>query len=332
MATIYSESDIDPGIVQGRTVAVIGYGNQGRAQALNLRDRRVTVAVGQRKSGAGWESAVEDGFAPVPIADAAKLGGIVMLTLPDESMADIYDEHVAPAMRPGKTLLVCHGYALHFGLLKPRDDIDVALAAPKGSGATLRKEVSEGRSLTGLVAVHQDETGSAHATALSYLLAIGCGKTVIETTVEEECVTDLFGEQAVLCGGIPELIKAAFEVLVEAGYSPQSAYIECLHEAKLITDLLYQRGLSGMREATSDTAEWGGYQAGTRLIDETVRERMRAVLQEIRSGRFATGWNEESSSGKKELLRLRNEESRHPVEDVGRKLRKLMPDVDDAGR
>ena len=332
MATIYSEADIDPGIVQGRTVAVIGYGNQGRAQALNLRDSGVAVRVGQRTGGPGWDSSTADGLAPVTIADAAELGEIVMLTLPDESMADIYEEHVAPAMKPGKTLLVCHGYALHFGFLKPRGDMDVALAAPKGSGATLRKEVSEGRSLTGLVAVHQDATGSAQATALSYLSAIGCGTTVIGTTVEEECVTDLFGEQAVLCGGIPELIKAAYEVLVEAGYSPESAYIECLHEAKLITDLLYERGLSGMREAISDTAEWGGYQAGTLLIDETVRERMRAVLQEIRSGRFAAGWNEESGSGKKELLRLRDEESKHAVEDVGRKLRKLMPDVDDPGR
>lgn len=328
MATIYSESDIDPGIVQGRTVAVIGYGNQGRAQALNLRDRRVTVAVGQRKSGAGWKSALEDGFAPVPIADAAKLGGIVMLTLPDESMADIYDEHVALAMRPGKTLLVCHGYALHFGLLKPRDDIDVALAAPKGSGQTLRKEVSEGRSLAGLVAVFQDATGSALATALSYAWGIGCGKTVIGTTVEEECVSDLFGEQAVLCGGIPELIKAAYEVLVEAGYSPESAYIECLHEAKLITDLLYERGLSGMREAISDTAEWGGYQAGTRLIDESVRHRMRALLSDIRSGKFAEEWAAEYRAGKPRLRDLRTREAEHPIEKVGKRLRRRMPNMD----
>ena len=331
MATIYTKADIDPGIVQGRKVAVIGYGNQGRAQTLNLRDSGVKVVVGQRTGGPGWDSAMADGLAPVSMSDAADQGEIVMLALPDESMADIYDEHVAPAMKPGKTLLVCHGYALHFGFLKPRDDIDVALAAPKGSGATLRKEVSEGRSLTGLVAVHQDATGSAQATALSYLSAIGCGKTVIGTTVEEECVTDLFGEQAVLCGGIPDLIKAAYDTLVEAGYSPESAYIECLHEAKLITDLLYERGLSGMREAISDTAEWGGYQAGTRLIDETVRKRMSALLLDIRSGKFAKGWDQESSSGKKELLRLRHEESRHPVEDVGRRLRKLMPDVEDGG-
>ena len=329
MAKIYSKADIDPGIVQGRKVAVIGYGNQGRAQALNLRDSGVNLVVGQRTGGPGWDHATADGLAPVSLSEAADQGEIVMLTLPDESMANIYDEHVAPAMKPGKTLLVCHGYALHFGFLKPRNDIDVALAAPKGSGATLRKEVTEGRSLMGLVAVHQDATGSSRATALSYLSAIGCGKTVIGTTVEEECVTDLFGEQAVLCGGIPELIKAAYEVLVEAGYSPESAYIECMHEAKLITDLLYERGLSGMREAISDTAEWGGYQAGKRLIDKSVRQRMKELLKDIRDGKFAKEWDEESKTGKKRLHKLRHEESNHPVEEVGKKLRESMPNVDD---
>ena len=329
MPTIIPESDIDPGPIKGKTVAVIGYGNQGRAHSLNLRDRGIEVVVGQRRGGKGWEDAVSDGFKPTSLVEATSQADFVMLALPDESMAEVYEEQIARAMAPEKTLLVCHGFSIHFGFLKPREDIDVVLAAPKGSGASLRKEVSEGRSMAGLVAVHQDVSGQALETALSYTWGIGCHSTVIHTTFEEECVTDLFGEQAVLCGGIPELIKAAFETLVEAGYSPESAYLECLHEAKLITDLLYERGLSGMREAISDTAEWGGYHAGRRLIDESVKERMRDVLREIRSGKFAEEWVAESKGGKGKLHRLREEESRHAVEDVGQRLRKRMLKMDD---
>ncbi|MCH7905359.1 MAG: ketol-acid reductoisomerase [Armatimonadetes bacterium] len=329
MPTIIPESDIDPSLIKGKTVAIIGYGNQGRAHSLNLRDRGITVLVGQRRGGQGWKNAVSDGFEPTSLGEATSPADFVVLALPDESMAEVYEEQISKAMTPGKTLLVCHGFSIHFGFLKPRQDIDVVLAAPKGSGASLRKEVSEGRSMAGLVAVHQDVSGQALGIALSYTWGIGCHSTVIHTTFEEECVTDLFGEQAVLCGGIPELIKAAFDTLVEAGYSPESAYLECLHEAKLITDLLYERGLTGMREAISDTAEWGGYRAGKLLIDESVKERMRQVLGEIRSGKFAEEWVAESKTGKKRLHHMREEESRHAIEDVGRRLRERMLKMDD---
>ena len=250
---------------------------------------------------------------------------MLMMSLPDEAMADVYGAEIASAVRPGKTLMVCHGFAFHFGLIKPPAGVDVCLAAPKGSGASLRREYLAGRSLAGLVAVYQDATGSTLEMALSYAWGLGCARSVvIETTFAEECETDLFGEQAVLCGGIPELIKAAFEVLVEAGYSPESAYLECLHEAKLNMDLIYERGLTGMREAISDTAEWGGFRTGRRLVDEGVKARMREVLGKIRSGKFAGEWVEQAHSGKKELASMRDEEAKHPIEEVGKRLRPLV--------
>ena len=324
MPKFYFEADVDLRLIVSRRVAVLGYGNQGRAHALLLRERGVEVVVGARE-GRGCERAVTDGFAPVPIAEAAERAEVVMMALPDEAMADIYAASVESCMSPGKTLMVCHGLAFHFGLIAPPPGVDVCMAAPKGSGASLLAAHAEGHALAGLVAVHQDATGRALDMALSYAGALGCGRAVIiETTFQEECVTDLFGEQAVLCGGIPELIKAAFETLVEAGYSPESAYLECLHEAKLITDLLYARGLAGMREAISDTAEWGGYRTGQRLIDAGVRARMREVLRDIESGEFAREWVEEARNGKPGMLRLRQEEAQHAVEVVGRELRKKM--------
>ncbi len=324
MGRHFFETDIDSTVILSRRVAVLGYGNQGRAHARLLRDFGVDLVVGAR-TGKGFALAEVDGFTPVSLSDAARSCDVVMMCLPDESMAAIYSAEIASHMTPRKALMVCHGFSFHFGLIAAPAGVDVCLAAPKGSGESLLRAAAEGQSLAGLVAVFQDATGSALSLALGYACGLGCGRSVIiETTFKEECVTDLFGEQAVLCGGIPELIKAAFSVLVEAGYSPEAAYLECLHEAKLITDLLYERGLSGMRAAISDTAEWGGYVTGRLLIDDSVRARMRSVLAEIESGSFARGWVSESAGGKAELLRLREEEAGHPVEDVGRDLRDKM--------
>jgi ketol-acid reductoisomerase len=324
MATFYFDADIDPGPVLDRRVAVLGYGNQGRAHALLLREFGVQVTVGAR-TGKGFALAEADGFYPMPIADAAQEAEVLMMALPDEAMGAIYSAEVAPHVQPGMALMVCHGFAFHFGFIAPPPGVDVCLAAPKGSGASLLRARAAGGSLAGLVAVFQDATGGALELALAYACGLGCGRSVIiETTFKEECVTDLFGEQAVLCGGIPELIKAAFSVLVEAGYSPEAAYLECLHEAKLITDLLYERGLSGMRAAISDTAEWGGYQTGRRLISDSVRSEMKSVLAEIESGAFARGWVSESAGGKEEMLAMRAEEAHLAIEETGRELRTKM--------
>jgi ketol-acid reductoisomerase len=282
------------------------------------------VTVGAR-SGPGRDRASALGFDPVSIAEAAKTCNLLMMSLPDEHMADIYHAEIAPHVDGSKTLMVCHGFAFHFGFIAPPPGVDVCLAAPKGSGASMRREFESGRSLAGLVAVLQDATGSALQTALSYAWGMGCARTmVIETTFQEECVTDLFGEQAVLCGGIPELIKAAFHTLTAAGYPPEAAYLECLHEAKLITDLLYERGLAGMRKAISDTAEWGGYQAGSALIDEATQARLDHLLSRIESGEFAKEWVAEARQGKPNLKRLRNSEANDEIEAVGDQLRKLM--------
>jgi ketol-acid reductoisomerase len=324
MAKFWTEDEIDGDLILRRRVAVLGYGNQGRAHATVLRDYGAEVVVGAR-TGRGSALAESDGFEPLSLAAAAAECDVVMMALPDEAMADIYATEVEAEMAPGKALMVCHGFAFHFGLIEAPAGVDVCLAAPKGSGASLLAAHWDGRALAGLVAVHRDSSGHALDLALSYACGLGCGKAVIiETSFREECVTDLFGEQAVLCGGIPELIKAAFDVLVEAGYSPEAAYLECLHEAKLITDLLYQRGLAGMREAISDTAEWGGYQSGRELVDGSVRNRMRAVLERIESGEFSRGWVEEHRSGKKEMLAMREDEKGLEIERVGRELRRRM--------
>lgn len=324
MGKFHYEDDIDGDLVRSRRVAVLGYGNQGRAHATILRDYGVDVVVGAR-TGKGSALAEADGFEPLSIPAAASECDVVMMALPDEAMADIYRAEIAEFVTPGKALMVCHGFAFHFGLIAAPEGVDVCLAAPKGSGASLMAAHWDGRALAGLVAVYQDATGGALDLALSYACGLGCGKAVIiETTFQEECVTDLFGEQAVLCGGIPELVKAAFDTLVTAGYSPEAAYLECLHEAKLITDLLYERGLSGMRAAISDTAEWGGFQTGKALIDESVRKRMRDVLAKIESGEFAKGWVEEARAGKKALADLRAEERDLEIERVGQDLRRKM--------
>ena len=320
----YPEDMIQPELLTARRIGVIGYGNQGRAHCLNLRDQGITVTVGQRP-GTGYEQAVSDGFSPLPINEAVGCCDMLMLTLPDEHIPAIFESEIEPELNAGSSLLFCHGFAVHFGYLVPPTDVDVMLVAPKGAGAKLRSEYEAGRGLMGLVGVYQDRSGSALQDALAYGWGIGCARVgLMETTFKEECETDLFGEQAVLCGGIPELIKAGYETLVEAGYSPQAAYLETLHEAKLITDLLYAEGLTGMRKRISDTAEWGGYKTGFSIVDEEVRQRMKEALERIQSGEFAQGWMAEATTGKRQLLGHSKEEANSSIETVGRQIRKRL--------
>lgn len=318
--------DIDPSLIQSRKVAVIGYGNQGHAHALNLRDNGIEVRVANRKDGKGWQRAIQDGFEPLEMPEATAWADVVMLALADVPMRDIFSQHIEPNLRPGQTLLFAHGFNIVYNLIAPPSTINVALVSPKGAGYKLRQEYLAGSGLCSMVAVHQDVTGDAQALALSYAWGIGAvSGGSLQTTFREETETDLFGEQTVLCGGIPELIKAAFDTLVSAGYSPEAAFFECMHEAKLITDLLYKGGLKFMRESISDTAEWGGYQVGPKIIDDHAKATMAKALEEIQDGTFAKRWMLENESGQTNLLKIRNEEAQHPVEDVGNVLRAGMP-------
>ncbi|HRJ28066.1 MAG TPA: ketol-acid reductoisomerase [Fimbriimonadaceae bacterium] len=311
--------------IRGQTVAVLGYGNQGRAQALNLRDRGIKVLIGARPNGKSWSHAVADGFAPISIAEASAQSGVVMMTLPDVTMAGIFDAEIGPHLQEGSLLLVCHGFSVHFGFLQPPNHVDVGLVGPKGPGAGLRRKFQEGRSLPSLVAVHQDVSGEAWGRTISYAWGIGCADVLmLETTFREECETDLFGEQAVLCGGLPQLIQAGFETLVASGYDPDLAYFECLHEVQLITDLLVQRGMAGMREAISDTARWGGLEAGPEIIGEPARQAMQRTLARIRSGEFARNWVAEDAAGRPRLSRWQAEEAGTLLESVGSELRKSL--------
>jgi len=327
MAHFFSASDFDPGLIQSTKVGMLGYGNQGSAQALNLRDSGVSVLVGLYEGSRSAVKATEEGFEVVTVAEATQRSELLVFCLPDVPMAQIYRQSVAPYLRPGQSLAFAHGFNVHFSLIQPPADVNVMLISPKGAGYGVRSEYVRGAGVPALVGVQQDATGSALSLALSYAWGLGCARSVVVgTTFREETVSDLSGEQAVLCGGMIELIKAGFSTLVEAGYEPEAAYFECLHETKLIIDLLVARGLTGMREAISDTAEWGGYLTGKRLITETTRATMRDVLHEIEDGSFAKKWVEESSQGAPNLKRLRAEESGHLAEQVGRRLRPLMPD------
>ena len=322
MAKIYFDRDADLSVLQDKTVAIIGYGNQGHAQANNLRDSGVDVIIGNPEDSFA-QRARQDGFKVYSISEAAARGDIVHMLIPDEIQAKVYREHIAQHMKEGKTLCFSHGFNIHFKWILPPPDIDVIMIAPKAPGAMLRQMYLRGSGTPGILAVYQDASGHAKETALA--LAKGVGLTrigVVETTFKEEVETDLFGEQVVLVGGITELIKAAFETLVQAGYQPEVAYFECLNELKLIVDLIYERGLSGMFAAVSNTAKYGGFTRGPRIIDKHVREKMLEILKEVQDGTFAEEWRKETETGLLNLTRMREELSRHLIEEVGRQLRR----------
>ncbi len=326
--TIYREQDADLRALTDAHVAVIGYGNQGRAHAMNLRDCGIHVIVGQRP-GQSADRCRADGFEPQSVAEAVVRADLIVLTLPDESASTIYARQIAPAVHPGMTLGFVHGFNIRFGFIKPPGDVDVVMIAPKGPGTLLRSLFVEGKGLPALLAVHQDATGRARQTALAWAAGIGSTRAgVIETTFASETETDLFGEQVVLCGGLTALTKAAFETLVEAGYEPEFAYLECVHELKQIVDLLYERGLSGMRDRISNTAEYGDLTRGPRLIGDTVRQEMKRILEEIRSGAFAKEWIAEHRTGRSTFQRLHDADRNSSFEDAGRRVRSLMPWLD----
>ncbi|MFW6195543.1 MAG: ketol-acid reductoisomerase, partial [Chloroflexota bacterium] len=314
MANLFYDADIDTGPLRDKTIAVLGYGSQGHAHAQNLKDSGFNVIVGLYEGSKSWEKAESDGLEVFTVADAAKKADILMFCLPDMRIADVYKESVEPHMGPGKTLMFAHGFVIHYGMIQPPEDVDVSMIAPKAPGHRVRVVFERGLGVPCLVAVHQDASGQAKKLALAYGAGIGGGRAgILETTFKEETETDLFGEQAVLCGGVTSLIKAGFEVLTEAGYQPESAYFEVLHELKLIVDLIYARGLEGMRYSVSDTAEYGDYTRGPAVVDEHVKENMRKVLKQIQSGEFAREWIAENDEGLHRFKQLREDENHHPV-------------------
>jgi ketol-acid reductoisomerase len=323
---VYYDADTDRRRLATRTFAIIGYGSQGHAHALNLRDGGARVIVGLRPEGRSAEAARAAGLDVRTVADASAQADVVMLLVPDQDMRTIYEQGVAPALGPGKTLMFAHGFNIHYGEIVPPARVDVSMVAPKSPGHLVRSEYEAGRGVPALVAVHQDASGHALADALAYASGIGCTRAgVIETTFRDETETDLFGEQAVLCGGVTALVKAGFETLTAAGYRPELAYFECLHELKLIVDLMYRGGMQFMRYSISDTAEFGDYTRGPRVITEETREEMRRILEEIRNGSFAREWLAESRAGRPEFERLRQADREHEIERVGKVLRAMMP-------
>jgi ketol-acid reductoisomerase len=323
---VYYDADADIDVVRGRSVAVIGYGSQGHAHALNLRDSGVDVVVGLREGSASRARADAEGLAVTDPAGAAGRAEVVMVAVPDQQHADVYRDDIAPNLNEGDALLVAHGFSILYGEIEPPAGVDVAMVAPKSPGHLVRRTFAEGKGTPGLLAVYQDATGGAHPLALSYARAIGCTRAgVLETTFKEEVETDLFGEQVILCGGVTALIKASFETLVEAGYAPESAYFECLNELKLIVDLIYEGGLSWMRHSVSDTAEYGDFTRGPRIVTPETRAAMREILEEVQSGAFATEWITEYRAGAPNLAEFRARDRHHPVEEVGARLRSMMP-------
>jgi ketol-acid reductoisomerase len=329
MATIYYDSDSDLGLIQAKKVAIIGYGSQGHAHALNLKESGVEVVVGLREGSASRAEAEAAGLRTLSPEEAARWADTIMMLVPDQVMGVIYAESIEPQLDSGDTLLFAHGFNIHFGEIVPPEDVDVAMIAPKGPGHLVRRTYEQGSGVPCLLAVHQDASGNARALGLSYASAIGGGRAgILETTFKEETETDLFGEQVILCGGISELIKASFETLVEAGYQPESAYFETLHELKLIVDLLYEGGLSWMRYSVSDTAEYGDYTRGSRIVTDETRKAMKEALAEIQSGAFANEWMAQAREGAPFLYEQRARNRAHQIEDVGRELRQMMPFLD----
>jgi ketol-acid reductoisomerase len=328
MATLYYEKDADAGLIGNRKVAVIGYGSQGHAHALNLAESGVDVRVGLREGSSSRTKATEAGLRVLSVADAAAEADLIMILLPDTEQARVYQAEIAPHLEAGDALFFAHGFNIRFGLITPPADVDVAMVAPKGPGHLVRRTYTEGGGVPSLIAVSQDATGKAHDLALSYAHGIGGTRAgVLDTTFAEETETDLFGEQVVLCGGMTALVQAGFETLVEAGYQPESAYFECLHELKLIVDLMYEQGIAGMRYSISDTAEYGDLTRGPRVINQAVKDEMRAILDEIQDGRFAAEWVAENEAGRPDYERLKREGQEHQIEKVGAELREMMPFV-----
>jgi len=326
---IFYDKDADLSKLGGKTVAILGYGSQGHAHALNLKDSGVDVVVGLREGSASRAKAEEHGLEVLGVAEAAARGDVVMVLLPDERQGEVWREEIAAGIEPGNLLLFAHGFSIHFGEIEPPGGVDVGMVAPKGPGHLVRRQYEEGNGVPCLMAVHQDASGDAHATVLAYASAIGGGRAaVIETTFKDECETDLFGEQSVLCGGLTEMVQAGYETLVAAGYDPRLAYFECLHEVKLIADLMYEKGIQGMRYSISNTAEYGDMTRGKRVIGPESRAAMKEILAEIQSGQFAKEWIEENRSGGENFARMREEAKGKEIEVVGAELRSMMPWID----
>jgi ketol-acid reductoisomerase len=324
---VYYDRDADLNLIKGKKVAIIGYGSQGHAHALNLRDSGVKeVAVALRKGSASAKKAEAEKLPVREVADAAKWADVMMMLTPDELQQDIYRDHLHANMKQGSALMFAHGLNIHFNLIEPRADLDVLMIAPKGPGHTVRSEYARGAGVPCLLAIHKDASGNAHDLGLSYGSAIGGGRAgIIETSFREECETDLFGEQVVLCGGLVELMKAGYETLIEAGYAPEMAYFECVHEVKLIVDLIYEGGIANMNYSVSNTAEYGEYVSGPRVVNAATRAEMKKILDDIQSGRFARDWMLENRVNQTSFKAMRAKQAAHPIEEVGAKLRAMMP-------
>jgi ketol-acid reductoisomerase len=329
MATMYYDKDADLELIRRKKVAIIGYGSQGHAHALNLKDSGVDVVVGLQPTSASVQKAKNAGLKVMSVPEASAWGDVIMVLIPDQKQKEVYESEIKPHVTTGKMLMFGHGLSIRFGFIVPPKDVDVTMIAPKAPGHRVREIFPEGGGVPGLLAVHQDHTGKAKALALSYGRGIGCARAgIIETTFAEETETDLFGEQAVLCGGVSALMKAGFETLVNAGYQPEIAYFECMHELKLIVDLFYRGGLAYMRYSVSDTAEWGDYTAGPKIVTDETKKAMKQILADIQSGKFANDWMAEYEAGLPRFKAYRAQEAKHPVEVVGSRLRAMMPFLD----
>ncbi|ADO74563.1 ketol-acid reductoisomerase [Stigmatella aurantiaca] len=331
MTTIYYDKDASLDPIRARRAAIIGYGSQGHAHALNLKESGVDVRVGLHAASRSRAKAEAAGLKVMTVSEAAQWADLIMILAPDQTQKQIYDADIAPHLTKGKALFFAHGFNIHYGQIRPPADVDVMLIAPKSPGHLVRRLYQDGKGTPALIAIHQDATGQARALGMSYARALGVTRAgLLETTFKEETETDLFGEQAVLCGGVTALVQAGFDTLVEAGYQPESAYFECLHELKLIVDMMYEGGMGWMRHSISDTAEYGDYTRGPRLINQAVREEMRKVLKEVQTGVFAREWILENQAGRPVFDKLREQGKQHPIEDVGRRLREMMSWIRDA--